>query len=236
MKKLLFALTAAIFFLNACKEKCIEDTGIHLEHTTNASRFEKISIEGNIRLVLKQDSSYTVKVTTDSNLMALVTMKVSGGELKLGMKNHSYCGQDSVVIEAGIGMLNALTAGGSVRIGTEGIIYAREFKLNISGTTDVSLGLNTSGLTTTLDGTSKLRLSGQTGRHDLSITGNADIEAADFIAGNYDVRTTGNAKAYINVLNELNVKTEGASEIYYRGNPKKVNNKKNGTSVLEPVK
>jgi hypothetical protein len=37
------------------------------------------------------------------------------------------------------------------------------------------------------------------------------------------------------VLNELTVKTEGASEVYYKGNPKEVNEKKSGAAKLEKV-
>jgi len=37
------------------------------------------------------------------------------------------------------------------------------------------------------------------------------------------------------VLNELKVRTDGSSEIYYKGNPKKIDEKKSGATKLEKV-
>ncbi|MNY29344.1 hypothetical protein D3C86_1633800 [compost metagenome] len=101
--------------------------------------------------------------------------------------------------------------------------------------TDVTMDINAGKLTTKVDGVGKLTLTGQAGVHDLKIKGTAKVDAFDFIVGIYNIDTDGTGKANINVLNELKVKTSGSSEIYYKGNPKKVDEKKSGATKLEKV-
>jgi len=235
MKKIVQFLCIIPVLISGCNTKCIEDSGKHIEKKANFTSFEKIDVSGAIKLVLKQDSSYTVTVATDSNLMDYVILEQKGSKLNISVKKSSYCGTDSIVVEAGIGKLSEITAAGAVKAISTGRINAGDLKLNFSGSTEAILDINASKVTSILDGVGKMKLSGQAGSHQLSIIGTGDIDAFDFTVGNYNIEITGNAKANINVLNELNIKTEGASDIHYKGNPKKVNEKKSGAATLEKV-
>lgn len=197
--------------------------------------FDKISVDGAIKLILMQDSSYKVQVDADSNIIAYVKADVSGSELKLKLDYDKYCGTDSIVVRAGIGELKQLELDGAVKVVGEGRIYAGDVKFNFSGSSDVSLDLSAARVTTEVDGVGKLALKGQAGIHELKIKGIANLDAFDFVVGVYDIETKGKGKANINVLNELKVRTSGSSEIYYKGNPKKVDEKKSGATKLEKV-
>lgn len=236
MRKLTAIACLFPLLLAGCKTACIEDSGNHIEKNSIVKVFDKISVTGAIKLVLRQDSSYAVKIATDSNLMKNVKIDVSSAQLNIKLDETTpYCGKDSVVVEAGIGELKELRGDGAIKIQSDGQIYAGDVKLNMSGSGDVSMNLIARKLTSNLDGTCKLKLSGQAGSHILMVQGIAEVAAFDFVAGIYDVGITGSAKANINVLNELNVNTEGSSDIHYKGNPGKVNEKKSGAATLEKV-
>lgn len=221
--------------LAGCDRKCIEDSGIPVSRAQKVMSFDQIKVDGAIKLILTQDSSYVVQVDADSNIIAYVKADVSGSELKIKLDNDKYCGTDSIVVRAGIGELKELELDGAVKVVGEGHIYANDVNLSFSGTSDVRMALNAAKVTTKIDGVGKLALTGQAGVHDLKIKGTAKIEAFDFIVGVYNIETDGTGKANINVLNELKVKTSGSSEIYYKGNPKKVDEKKTGATKLEKV-
>lgn len=236
MKKSAFLFLFVSICFAACKNECIEDSGQHVDQKDTVKAFDKIEVSGAIILVLKQDSSYAIKAESDANLLQQLKIDVSGSKLIVKMKEGQYCGKDSLHVEAGIGQLKELNVSGSVKVRSEGRIYADVVKLSASGSNDIGLDLNAAGLTSTLDGVTTLTLSGQAGSHQLTISGNADVRAFDFTAGTYSIDVAGSAKANINVLNELNVKTEGSSDIHYKGNPQKVNEKKSGAATLERVK
>ncbi|MGY4384292.1 hypothetical protein ACVWYN_001318 [Pedobacter sp. UYP24] len=235
MKKIFAIVLFIPVLLAGCSSGCIEDSGHHIAKALTVKPFNEIDVSGAIKLVLKQDSTYAIKIEADSNLMDYIKANVSGSELTLSMKKGQYCGTDSIVIYAGIGELKKLSAAGAVDIRSEGAIYAKDVSLGLAGASNASITLNAANLITTIDGVGKLKLSGQAGTHKLTTTGSAEVEAFDFTSGVYDIHITGTGKANINVLNELKVKTEGSSEIYYKGSPSSIDEKKTGAAKLEKV-
>jgi hypothetical protein len=235
MKHFILPVFALLTLMIGCKSKCIEDSGNHIEKSTVVKNFNKIDVSGTFKVVLRQDSTYAVKIAADSNIVSAIKIDVSSNELKVSMKEGSYCGNDSIIVEVGIGELKEIKADGAISLQTDGHIYAGDVVLDFSGSSDISLVLNAGKVTTTIDGAGKLTLAGQAGVHQVTTKGVATIDAFDFTSGVYNLDLTGSAKANINVLNELSVKTEGSSEVYYRGNPKKVDEKKSGAAKLEKV-
>lgn len=234
MKKLIIAIALPVL-LAGCSSNCIEDSGKSTDFGSVVKHFDEIKVEGIIKLVLKQDSSYSIMIRADSAILKHIRADVNGRELSLRLEDGKYCGSDSIVVYAGIGELRKLDTDGAVKVEGEGRIYANDLNLELTGTSDVNLDLSVSKLTTKIDGIGTLRLSGQAGMHDLSTKGTAKVEAFNFISGVYDINVDGIGKANINVLNELKVKTSGSSEVYYKGNPNQVDEKKSGAAKLEKV-
>lgn len=235
MKKILAIALFIPFLFSGCSSECIEDSGIHIAKGLTVKPFDKIDVRGAMKLILIQDSTYALKIEADSNVIEHIEAEVSGSELKLTMKKGSYCGSDSIVVYAGIGELKQLTAAGAVHVRSEGAIYGKDISMVFSGSTEATLDLRVASLTTGIDGVGKLKLSGQAGSHKLSTQGSAEIDAFNFVSGAYDIHIVGTGKANINVLNDLKVETEGSSEVYYKGNPKNVDEKKTGATKLEKV-
>jgi len=235
MKKIALIASFAALLIGGCSPKCIEDSGNQIERTVKMDSFDEVSVSGTIKVILKQDSSYLVKLQADSNVMKVITARVSGHELQLKLENGKYCGTDSIVVYVGLGELKRLKTDGMVRLTTDGMLNAADVELNASGSSDLSLNMNAGKLKTKIDGVGKLSLSGQAGTHELKTSGNVQVEAFNFVAGIYDINIDGTGKANINVLNDLRVKTSGSSEIYYKGNPKNVKEKKSGATKLEKV-
>ncbi len=235
MRKIVAIALAIPVLLAGCSTECIQDSGKHVVKDAVVKNFDQIKITGAIKLVMTQDSSYSVKIEADSNIINMVRTDVSSGELRVKLEDGMYCGSDSVVVRAGIGELKKLNTVGSVKVVGEGRIYATDVDLKLEGTSDVTLDLSASKLTTKIDGIGKLALTGQAGVHNLTTKGTASVHAFDFVAGIYDITIDGMGKANINVLNDLKIKTSGTSEVYYKGNPKNVDEKKSGATKLEKV-
>jgi hypothetical protein len=190
--------------------------------------FDEIEIDGPVKLVLRQDSSFKVTVSADSNIVEKIKTSVSGETLKIKLDPMSYCGTDSIVIHAGIGALTEIKAAGTSKV------YS-DLNLELSGTTETNLNIYVGKLTTKSDGAARLTVSGQAGLHKLESKGMLELNAFDFVVAQYDINIEGTGKSNINVLNDLKVKTSGSSSIFYKGNPKNVSDKKSGTSKLEKV-
>ncbi len=235
MNNRIYLIAAVSIFLSACSSKCIEDSGNHIIQNVTLSPFDEIEVSGPIKLVLRQDSSFAVTVSADSNIVDKIKPSVSGNTFKINLDPMKYCGTDSIVVHAGIGALKEIKAGGASKVYSEGKLNVADIKLDLSGATDLNLDMNAGKVDTEIDGAAKLVLSGQAGAHNLDSKGTMQLDAFNFVVGNYDLDIEGTGKSNINVLNSLKVNTSGASAIYYKGNPKNVSDKKSGTSTLQKV-
>jgi hypothetical protein len=235
MNNRIYLIAAISIFVSACSSKCIEDSGNHVVQNLTVSPFDEIEISGPVKLVLRQDSSFAITVSADSNIVGKIKPSVSGNTFKVSLDPMQYCGTDSIVIHAGIGALKEIKAGGASKVYSEAKLNVADLKLDLSGATDLNLDINAGNVETEIDGAAKLVLSGQAGAHNLNSKGTVQLDAFNFVVGRYDLKIEGTGKSNINVLNDLKVRTSGASAIYYKGNPKNVSDKKSGTSTLQKV-
>lgn len=235
MKKQLLCLLVLPVLFTACKSKCVEDLGILSTRDLALKPFDEITVKGPVRLVMRQDSSYKVNVQSDSAVIDMVKVEVSGHELQVKLDAKQYCGKDSIIVSAGIGDLKKLKAEGAAHIYTSSLINVNDLEMNLSGATMLMLQMNAGKLTTNTDGAANIVLLGQAGAHELKSKGAIQMTAFDFVTGISDLNVEGVAKLKINVLNELKINSTGSADISYKGNPRKLDEKKTGTYKLEKV-
>ncbi len=221
--------------ITGCSTKCIEDSGNHIVKDVTVKPFDEIDISGPVKLVLVQDSSFKVSISADSSIIDKIKTSVSSEKFKISLDPMQYCGGDSIVVHAGIGALKELKAAGASKVYSEGPLHLGDVNLDLAGATELNLNLFAGKVKTSSDGAARLTLSGQARVHELESRGVLELNAFDFVVAEYDIDIQGTGKSNINVLNDLDVKTSGSSSIYYKGSPKKVSDKKSGTSKLEKV-
>lgn len=220
---------------SSCKHmECTTGSGKQATEKRTVVDFNKIEIAGGFEVTLVQDSSSAVTITADDNILKSIKTSVDGGKLRIYTKeNFCSTGQTTVVI--GFRNLEDLNVSGGVEIASRGHINVKDISFNLSGATKLDLDMNAGRVSTDASGSTEIKLKGQATSHAISTSGNSELTALDFVVSKYDIETSGNSEAKINVLRELNVHTSGASDIEYRGNPTKVNNDESGASSIKKV-
>ncbi len=238
MKKIHLALViiAAVTLggLSACRFNCVHGSGTWYLMTVRVSDFNMISISGDYKVVLKQDSSMSLKVTADDNLQKYIKTEVSGDRLHIYSKRN-LCNNDQMTINIGIRNLDELKASGAVEVESDGNIHTQDLHFKLSGATKITMDLNAANVTTSGSGATELNLKGQATSHDIDLSGVGHVYAFDFVVGSCDIQTSGAGHCEVNVLNSLSVHSSGASEVRYKGNPSNVTNDKSGASSVEKV-
>src|SRR5690606_6636533 len=152
--------------------------------------------------------------------------------------SSDVCSSDlagAVTVYAQAKTFTAVSGSGAVEIRSNGQINTTDFDLDLSGSSKVNLDLNAANVTTDASGSSEINLMGQASRHQIKLSGAGTVNAFDFVAAEYEIEASGSSKMFINVLNSLNVRTSGASDIQYRGNPKHISNSQSGAGNLKRV-
>jgi hypothetical protein len=187
-----------------------------------------------MKIVLKQDSVQQVRVVADDNIQERIKTEVHGDVLGFEMDGN-FCSSGPITLYISAKNINGVSASGSVELLSDGKINTKDFLLDLSGNSHVDLTLNAGNVITKASGSSEIRLKGQAGSHEVDLSGSGKVEAVDFVVGNYRINTSGSSQLRINVLNDLQVNSSGSSDIAYRGNPKRINNDKSGSSSLKRI-
>jgi hypothetical protein len=220
--------------LPACRFNCVHGSGHMVSDDRKVSDFSRITISGDYKVILKQDSSMSLKITADDNLLKYIKTEVNGDRLHIYSKRN-LCNNDQMTINIGIRNLEELKASGAVEVESDGSIHTHDLHFKLSGATKITMNINAANVTTSGSGATEVNLKGQATSHDIDLSGVGHVYAFDFVVGSCDIQTSGAGHCEVNVLNSLSVHSSGASEVRYRGNPSNVTNDKSGASSVEKV-
>jgi hypothetical protein len=217
--------------LQSCFLTCVQGSGNRVSENRKVDEFNKISISGNFKIVLKQDSSLSVKVTADDNLIKYIRTVSEGGQLRISTKRNA-CNSGEMVVNIGVRDLEELKTSGAIMVESDGKIKARNFRFKLSGYTKIEMNLDADNVRTSGSGASELHLHGQANSHDIDMSGSGKVYALDFVVGSCNIKTSGAGHNEVNVLHTLSIHSSGASYVKYRGNPS-ISNDKSGASTVE---
>lgn len=229
-----FVAAAAVAVLPSCKYRCIKGSGHQVTENHKTGNFTDLKVSGGFKVNLKQDSSQTVNITADDNLMKYVHIESDGNELRVYCKKN-VCGSGEMILNVGVRKLDRLEGSGAVDFVSDGKINTGDLSIHLAGASKVDMDLTAANLVTEGAGSSEINLKGQATSHRLDLTGAGKVHAFDFVVGKYDIHSTGAADCEINVLNDLNVNSTGASDVKYKGNPSNVNSSKLGAGSVTHV-
>ncbi|MBS7565282.1 DUF2807 domain-containing protein [Mucilaginibacter sp. Bleaf8] len=232
-RKYFFVLFAFIGLasLSSCRFGKVKGSGHQITENRKVESFDRIEVSGAYEVKLKQDSTLSISVTADDNLMKHIRTNVSGGKLHIFSK-RSLSSVKPMVLVIGVKSLNEVKVSGAVDIEGLGRINTTNFSLNISGASKVKLDLSAADVSTEARGATEIYMSGQAASHKVKLTGAGKLFAYDFVVGDYKINTAGATHCEINVLKNLAVDSRGASEVSYKGNPSNVSNHKSGASSI----
>ncbi|TWR25285.1 DUF2807 domain-containing protein [Mucilaginibacter achroorhodeus] len=232
---LVIALASLTVLSSSCKRfRCKKGSGNIKTETRKIGEFTKLEISGGFNVTLKQDSSQSLTINADDNLLQYIQTEVSGNTLLIKNKRN-ICGSHQMNLVVGVRNLEALKASGGIELKSDGRLNTKELELELKGATKINMDLSATNVRVTGKGSTELDLRGQAASADVRLTGSGNINALEFVVGRYNLETTGASDCNINVLNELNVHSTGASEVKYRGTPSTVNTDKTGAASVKKI-
>ncbi len=232
LRRFIIIAGISVAFLSSCDSDCVTGSGNIKQETRKVEDFTKIEVSGSYKIILVQDSSLSLNISADDNLLEYIKTSVDGNTLSI--KNKNIC-SDDITVTIGVRNLEEIHTSGAVELSSNGKIKTGDINLHFSGSTKTTLDLNAARVSTQGSGSTEINLTGQASTHDIELSGSGNVNAFDFIVGDYNIHTSGSTDCQINVLRALNVHSSGSSSIQYRGNPTEVNNDKSGSSSLEKV-
>lgn len=224
----------SLITLSSCRFNCKHGSGKLITETRNIGNFSRLDISGEYKVVVKQDSSEKLTITADDNLMQYIKTDVEGDKLKIH-SSRNLCASGRYTVYVGVKSLTGIETSGATSLFSDGKLTVHDIEIRTSGATKINLNLNADNVSTEASGLTDIYLEGQAQSHKLETSGSSTLNALNFVVGKYRIESSGLSHCKINVLNDLNINSSGASDIQYRGNPANINNNKSGISSLNQV-
>jgi hypothetical protein len=183
------------------------------------STFEKISSSGSSEIYFHASQEYRVVVTTDSNLVDIVTTDVRNNVLNIGFKGGAYS-FTKIQVDVYCPTLTSVSISGSGSFTGNDTIITLTFDSKVSGSGKIEGTIECGNFYAKITGSGKINVSGNGNNSDIDISGSGIFSGNNFAIKNAAVRVSGSGRANVFVSENLNVDITGSGEVNYRGNPK----------------
>lgn len=212
-------------------QKSVTGNGNLKEETRSLSGFSAIEVSSGVDVFLSQGSAEKVVVKADENLLDHIETKVEGGVLKITSKG-SIRRAKALDVYVTVTALERIHASAGSDVQTTSSLSVNDLVIRMSSGSDLEMDLTANELTCNVSGGSDANLSGKVGVLVAEANGGSDIEAKNLEVGKCTIKARGGSDARVHVTGELEMEAQGASDIFYSGNPKILSSKASGGSDI----
>jgi hypothetical protein len=225
MKKLSIVVMAFFIGISVAFVSCNIDTIIPIKGNGNiisseraASSFEKVHSAGSAEVCFHASQEYRVVVTTDSNLVEVVTTEIRNNTLNIGTENGNYS-FTKLLIDVYCPVLTGVSISGSGSLYGNDTITTLAFDSDVSGSGKIEGTIECEAFFARITGSGKINVSGNGKDSNISISGSGNFNGNDFTINNATVNVSGSGEANVYVIDNLKARISGSGRIKYCGDP-----------------
>lgn len=190
----------------------------------------------------QQGNKTTLKVTTDENILSVLTFQVENNELKIRTKEGTSISPSKLLIETSSKDLNELSVSGGTDFFLKSALETESIEVNVSGGADVKMeesvraskaSFNISGgadldatqlacekVSVSISGGADATLAGTTRQADLSASSGSDLDAKSLKAEDVSCDASSGADITVYATKTLQADASSGADISYKGDPK----------------
>ena len=239
MKQLFLLVFLAAILMISCGEffgNRVRGNGKIKSEARASGTFTGVDVSGAMDLYIKQDSIYTIKIETDENLLQHIEVINDGEKLIIRPeRGYNLKPTGSIKVYVSSPVFKKLEASGACDIFSENKITSdAELQIDLSGSCDAKIELNTPKVYANLSGSCNINLKGETKDFTTNGSGSTDIKCMDLMAENVSIEISGSGNAEVFASVKLDVDISGSGSVSYKGNAK-VNQKVSGSGSVQKV-
>jgi hypothetical protein len=202
----------------------------------NISGFSGIDVSGALDVQLRIDSSHSVKIEGDQNLLQYIRTELDGDVLRIYRENgfNVQPTKDMVIYVSAPTVTTIDVSGASNVLGKSPLTGNKDVEIRASGASTVNMDVNVASLYGDLSGACTLKLRGQARKFSLEASGASEVECMDLVTDETTLNISGASDVKVTSNKQLNVDASGASNVEYRGNAN-IDQKSSGASSVKKV-
>lgn len=190
------------------------------------SGFKGVEIGGAFEVHLKKSSTFYVNAIGKNEDLEELQFDINKGVLEVTFKRtgrswaFNWNRYGKITLQIGMPELKEAEFTGASKLLMSGFHNEEDIKLYFSGASKAIIeDIDAEKLSLELSGASKIKISGNVLKFNLSSSGASSVEAFPLVSRDADIELSGASKVEIGVKNSLNVNASGAAKVVYKGNP-----------------
>ncbi|MBA5629811.1 head GIN domain-containing protein [Moheibacter lacus] len=213
--------------LFSCAQETVRGNGNRItENRTINSNFNEVESAGAFDVIINEGpQNGKIKLEGDSNVLDKIEIELEGNTLVLRQKQgyNFFTNPGKVTITFQAKNLRSIGLSGSGTIIAHGTQTVEDFTVALSGSGDIDAKVSARNITSALSGSGNINLEGNSTTFKAGISGSGDIGGYDLKTKNADIGISGSGNVKITANGDLTGAIGGSGDIYYKGNPSKVN-------------
>ncbi len=198
---LLLALSLSACTISLPAIGVTQGSGTEKTETVAVSGFTAVTLKSIGTLNIRQTGTESLQITTDDNILPMLTATVSGGVLQLGLQGTNIPRPtNGITWDLTVNNLTSVALTGAGRINIQ--------------------ELKTSSLASNISGAGTMTATGQATSQSITVTGAGNYNGRNFTTSNATVNISGAGHAAVNASETLNATVSGAGIVTYYGTPK----------------
>lgn len=221
MKVSLFFAAPVILFSCNTLDETIQGNGNQRVDNREASFASKIDAGGSFQIHLVHGDAAQLSVEADENLLPYIITEFSGDKLKISVKKgYSLKSPKEVITRYTTNQLSAIDLAGHCSVFGEGqFTGSDDLDIEMSGTGSVNLAVNYPRITSEINGSGTVTLSGETADSKISISGLGNYNAEKLKSETVEIDIAGAGDAIVFASRKLAVDIAGSGNVSYFGSP-----------------
>ncbi len=207
--------------------------GEEVSEIRDVGAFHSVEFKGRGEVYLSQGGDVELRLEGDEELLKNYQTTVADG--KLIIKNDSWLKslrRKPITVYITMPKISQLSAAGSGSIFTESTINSDSLTLRLDGSGNIELDVQAQEVESSIHGSGEIRLRGTADRLQHTQAGSGDLNGFDLETVTSVVKISGSGNCKLLVLERLDVLISGSGKVFYRGEPKEVNQEISGSGKV----
>jgi hypothetical protein len=222
LKTSLFIASLSIIAFSCDKEKygAIRGKGDITTEDRGVTGFDAIHLKCSAEVSYTQDSSFSVQVFAQPNIMKVIDLDVIDKELIINY-TKSIWNEKGVKIVVHSPQMRSMKISGSGDIISTGAVTSNQMYTHISGSGNIKIPtLNAASVEAKISGSGNIELlSGKTANSNYSISGSGNINSEFMKTTNNSSKISGSGDIRVNASEYMSISISGSGDVHYSGSP-----------------
>ena len=207
---------------NAQMRHRVKGSGKVVTEKRDLKGFTGVKTATAIDIYLTQGDKFEVVVEADDNLMEYIITEVDDGVLKVYFDKINVTWSEKKVVHVTMKDIDYISASSAGDVIGQNAIRTGDLKIRTSSAGDVKLEVFATNLDLGTSSSGDITLTGAADFLKASTSSAGDIKAYELTVKEADITASSAGDVKITVTDRLEARASSAGDIYYRGNPSKV--------------